>query len=192
MSSPIHSLGRARRGFTLLELLIVVALIGVLVAMSVPRFPLASLRADAGVRTLRGALQTAQRMAVTRQSDVVVIVDTAAGRLRLHEDTDRDNVVDASERVRTVPLEEGAVLGVPPTGVFASVSDPSVGTNLRDRDGSPSVTFRRDGTASSDLELYIRATAARETAWRAVVVAPSTGRVEGWRYVTSSWRRMRP
>jgi type II secretory pathway pseudopilin PulG len=176
----------------LVELLIVVSLIGVLVAMSVPRFPLASLRADAGLRTLRGALQTAQRLAVTRQSNVVVIVDTAEHRLRLHEDTDRDNTVDANERVRTIPLEEGALLSLPPAGLFGAASDVAVGTNLRERDGMPSITFRRDGTSTSDLELYVRASATRQTAWRAVAVAPSTGRVDGFRYVDTTWARTRP
>lgn len=187
-----HKHVQSRSGFTLVELLIVVALIGIMVAMAVPRFPLAQLRADAGVRTLRGALQTAQRMAVTRQSDVVVIVDTANARLRLHEDANRNGALDSTERIRAVPLEEGAALVVPSAGVFGAVDSYVEGTNLRDRDGNPSITFRRDGTSSSDVELYIRANDMRRAAWRAVVVAPSTGRVEAWRLVDSTWTRMRP
>lgn len=181
------------RGFSLVELLIVVTLIGVLVGLSVPRFPLAAIRADAGVRTLRAALQLAQRSAVTRQSNVVVGVDPSGSRLFVHEDADRDGAVDSGERVRAFPLEESARLAVPPgSGVFGSVSESVVGTNLRDRDDLRTVTFRRDGTASSDLELYVTATGGREQGWRAVVVAPSTGRVEGWRLVGSSWTRMKP
>lgn len=181
------------RGFSLVELLIVVTLIGVLVGLSVPRFPLAAIRADAGVRTLRAALQMAQRSAVTRQSDVIVGVDETGSRLFVHEDADRDGAVDSGERVRAFPLEETARLSVPPgNGVFGSVSAGVVGTNLRDRDDLQTVTFRRDGTASSDLELYVTASGGREQGWRAVVVAPSTGRVEGWRLVGTTWSRMKP
>ena len=50
----------------------------------------------------------------------------------------------------------------------------------------------RDGTASSDLELYVTASGGQAQGWRAVVLAPSTGRVESWRLVGSSWSRMRP
>lgn len=180
------------RGFSLVELLIVVTLISVLVGLSVPRFPIAAIRADAGVRSLRAALQLAQRSAVTRQSNVVVGVDAAGSRLFLHEDADRDGAVDSGERVRAFPLEETARLAVPSSGVFGSVSESVVGTNLRDRDALKTVTFRRDGTASSDLELYVTAAGGREQGWRAVVVAPSTGRVEGWRLVGTTWSRMKP
>ncbi len=181
------------RGFSLVELLVVVALIGILVGFSLPRFPLAAIRADSGVRTLRSALQLAQRSAVTRQSDVVIGVDAAGSRLFMHEDANRNGSVDAGERVRAFPLEESARLSAPPVhGVFGSVSASVVGSNLRSRDDLQTVTFRRDGTASSDLELYVTASGGQAQGWRAVVLAPSTGRVESWRLVGSSWSRMRP
>lgn len=184
---------RRLRGFSLIEMLFVVTLIGILVGLSVPRFPVAAMRADAGVRTLRATLQRAQRSAVTRQMDVVVGVDAAGSRLVVHEDVNRDGAVDAGEPMRSVPLAETAQLAAPPRdGIFGAVSHGVVGTNLRTRHNLQTVTFRRDGTASSDLELYVTASGGREQGWRAVVVASSTGRVEGWRLVGSNWARMRP
>lgn len=181
----------SRSGFTLVELLLVVVLIGVMAAIAVPRFPIAAMRADAGVRTLHGALQLAQRLAITRQADVVVLVDTAEGRLRVFEDYNRNGDIDGNERARAFPLDEGAHFVPPPGGgVFGASAQAMAGTNLAEREGLPSVVFRRNGAASSDLELYLRAAGGRETAWRAVLVAPSTGRAEAWRLVDSSWTRM--
>jgi len=83
-----------RAGFTVVELMLVVVLIGVMAAIAAPRFPIAAMRADAGVRTLHGAIQLAQRLAITRQADVVVLVDTARGRLRVFEDYNRNGTID--------------------------------------------------------------------------------------------------
>lgn len=180
-----------RAGFTVVELMLVVVLIGVMTAIAVPRFPIAAMRADAGVRVLHGALQLAQRLAITRQADVVVLVDTAEGRLRVFEDYNRNGTIDGSERARAFPLEEGAQFGPPPSGgVFGAAGPSLAGTNLVQREGLPSLVFRRNGSSSSDLELYLRAAGGRSTAWRAVIVAPSTGRAEAWRLVDSAWTRM--
>lgn len=178
-------------GFTIVELLLVVVLIGVLAAIAVPRFPLAALRADAGVRTLHGGLQLAQRLAITRQADVVVLVDTAADRIRVFEDYNRNGTIDGTERARAFPLDETARFGPPPGGgVFGAAGASVAGTNVVEREGVPSVVFRRNGSSSSDLELYLSAAGGRSTAWRAVLVAPSTGRAEAWRLVDSTWARM--
>lgn len=180
-----------RAGFTVVELMLVVVLIGVMAAIAAPRFPIAAMRADAGVRTLHGALQLAQRLAITRQADVVVLVDTAEGRLRVFEDYNRNGTIDGTERARAFPLDEGARFGAPPAGgVFGAAGQAMLGTNLAEREGLPSVVFRRNGSSSSDVELYLRAAGGRSTAWRAVLVAPSTGRAESWRLVDSSWTRM--
>lgn len=180
-------------GFTLVELLLVVGLIGILAGLAVPRMPVTQLRVDAGVRSVRAALQMAQRAAVTRQSDVVVLLETAERRIRVHEDGNRDGIVDADERVRSFPLEEAARFAAPAPGpIFGGSAAEVLGTNLRDRDGVPSITFRRDGTASSDLELYFTAAGRGDPVWRGLVVTPSTGRIEAWRWTAEGWARFRP
>lgn len=177
----------------MIEVVMVVVVIGILLTVAVPRFPVRATRADAAVRNVRAMLQVAQRSAVTRQSSVIVGVDVANHRFRIHDDTDNDRVADAGERVRSEPLQEGVILAVPGfSGVNGSVADAVVGTNLRAIDGLPSVVFRRDGSASSDVELYLGARDAAAEGWRAVVVLPSTGRADAWRASGTTWRRMRP
>lgn len=182
-----------RPAFTMVEILMVIIIVGILLAVTIPRFPVVASRSDAAVRNVRGLLQVAQRSAVTRQSSVIVGIDDANHRFLVHEDTDNDQTVDAGERVRSEPLQEGVVLGTPSWGgVNGSVSGPVVGTNLRTIAGLPSIVFRRDGSSSSDLELYLSARDGVADGWRAVVVLPSTGRADAWRASAQTWRRMRP
>jgi len=177
----------------MIEVLMVVIIVGITLTIAVPRFPVSATRADAGVRTVRALLQVAERSAVTRQSSVIVGVDAPNHRFRIHEDADNDRVVDSGERVRSEPLQEGVILATPSWGgVNGTVSGPVVGTALRTIDGLPSVIFRRDGSASSDLELYLSAAGGAADSWRAIVLLPSTGRADAWRASGSTWRRMRP
>lgn len=181
-------------GFTLPELMVVVTIIGIMVAFAVPRFPISAMRADAAVRVIRAELQAAQRAAITRQSNIVVAVDVANGRLRVLEDADNDELAGTGERVRMRPLEENVLFRAPAMGRVsgAALAESFVGSNLRERDGLPSVVFRRDGSASSDLEVYVSSSATEPSSWRAVTVAPSTGRADAWRRTSAGWRRMRP
>lgn len=183
----------SRDGFTMIEVLMVVIIVGILLTVAIPRFPVNAARSDAGVRMVRALLQVAQRSAVTRQSSVVVGVDAGNNRFRIHEDTDNDGTVDTGERVRSEPLQEGVIMATPSWGgVNGSVSAPVAGTALRTIDGLPSVVFRRDGSSSSDLEVYLSARSGAADSWRAIVVLPSTGRADAWRASGNVWRRMRP
>ncbi|MHB1297797.1 MAG: prepilin-type N-terminal cleavage/methylation domain-containing protein [Gemmatimonadaceae bacterium] len=184
----------SRDGFTLPELAIVVVIVGIMVGFAIPRFPISGMRADAAVRIMRAELQSAQRSAITRQSNIVVAVDVANNRLRILEDVNSDEVASPGERVRMRPIEENVRLRAPGMGRVngAALTAEFVGTNLRTRDGLPSIVFRRDGSASTDLEIYLSSTANEVNSWRGVTVAPSTGRADAWRRTAADWRRMRP
>jgi prepilin-type N-terminal cleavage/methylation domain-containing protein len=74
-----------RNAFTLVELLLVVVLMGVLMALAVPRF--SAMRDGASVRSAMADLgadfSMARQSAITRRSSVAVVLDTASGTVEL-------------------------------------------------------------------------------------------------------------
>jgi prepilin-type N-terminal cleavage/methylation domain-containing protein len=74
-----------RNAFTLVELLLVVVLMGVLMALAVPRF--SAMRDGASVRAAMADLgadfSMARQSAITRRSSVAVVLDTASGTVEL-------------------------------------------------------------------------------------------------------------
>jgi prepilin-type N-terminal cleavage/methylation domain-containing protein len=178
---------RPMRGFTVTELTLVLVIVGIVSAIALPNIDYRRYRADAATHTLRGTLQHAQRLSIVRQYDVLVLFDLDGRRLRIVEDVNNNRIADSTERVAVRPIEEGITFIVPSTGVNGSVSSPIVGANLREIDGLPSITFHRNGSASSDLELYLSAHSADGTDIRAVTITQSTGRAEGHRLLGTTW-----
>jgi prepilin-type N-terminal cleavage/methylation domain-containing protein len=178
---------RQKRGYTIVELVMVLVIAGIVSAIALPNIDYRRYRADAATHTLRGTLQHAQRLSIVRQYDVVVVFDLDGRRMRIIEDANNNRAADSTERVIVRPVEEGITFIVPPSGVNGTVAAPIVGANLRNVDGLPSITFHRNGSASSDLELYLSALSANGSDIRAVVITQSTGRAQGLRFLGSSW-----
>lgn len=180
-----------RAGITIIELMIVLAMIAIIAAMGAPKLNTSAYKSDACARLIRGTLQVAQRNAITRQSNVVVSFDAANNRLRVLEDANDNGTVDAGERVTNVPLDEGTRMAIPSMGRVggATAATAVLGTALRTFDGMPSIIFRRDGSASSDVELYITTRTSVVGDYRALLLTPSTGTVDQFRYTGSIWKR---
>ncbi|MGH7717918.1 MAG: pilus assembly FimT family protein [Gemmatimonadaceae bacterium] len=176
-----------RAGFTIIELLVVIAIIGVLAAITLPRVNVTQYHMDTAARQTRIVLQNAQRLAITRQYDVIVSVDVAAGRLRVVEDRDNDATLDSDERVTWTALQDGARFTKPAAGLSGTVTGPLVGSNVRTVGGLPSVIFRRDGAASSTLEAYLSSAHNRPTDARAVSLSQATGRTAWFRHI-GTWK----
>ena len=70
-AGPMH---RAR-GFTTLELLLVVAIMGILAVVALPRIDLYRIQANAGVQILSTSMVAAQREALTKQHDMILTFD---------------------------------------------------------------------------------------------------------------------
>lgn len=183
-----HVRAPRRAGFTLVEMLIVVTLMAILAAMALPRISITQYRMDANVRMLRTTLQQAQRLAITRQYDVVVSFDVPRGMVRVAEDANDDATIQASERVFWKSLEDGARFLTPPVGVAGAAGAALVGPNVKTIGGLPSVVFRRDGAASTDLEVYIGSARRLDHDFRAVTVVQSTGRTDWSRYAAAGWK----
>jgi Tfp pilus assembly protein FimT len=172
----------------MIELLIVLALMATLAGIAMPRINYVALRVDANARTVRGVLQQAWRMAVQKQHDVLVSFDTAGRRVRTLEDANNDGLPTAGERTVWRPLEDGVRFDAPSNGVTGAVTAAVVGPGLKTVTSYPTVTFRRNGATSGDIEVYVAAQ--NRTLWerRAVTMAQATGRTEWFRYVNSAWR----
>ena len=105
----------SRRGFSLLELTVVLIMVSIIAGMAVPRLNYEKFRADAGMRTVRSVLQGAQRNAIMRQTNIVVAFDEATNVMVMVEDADNDCAYDTGERLTTRPLEDGVRFSIPAT-----------------------------------------------------------------------------
>lgn len=187
------SLRQDDRGFTLVEILVIVVIIGIVAALALPAIDPARARIESGITSVAATLQAAQREAVTRQHDIRVGFDVVNGFVLIHYDSDNDGVVDGGERRRSWPLEPELIFGLGPAPARAIGTAP---INFpQDAGGIPTVIFRRSGSASAAGGLYLTSRQAaaglvkRRNDTRAIEVVRATGRVEWWRYTGDQWRR---
>ncbi len=182
-----------RRAFTLIELVMVLAMVGLMVAITAPRIDISTYRANTAIQVLGTTILTAQRQALTQQHDVIVRFDTVNLRLRVHADRDNDGAVDTGEQIRAVPLGDNIVFGRGDAPARGSLTAAISFTQLIS--GEQSVTFHRDGSASQAGGFYV--TTARAAGdgdfpehTRLVVVERSTGRAASYRYLSGEWRKV--
>ncbi|GIW52590.1 MAG: hypothetical protein KatS3mg081_1945 [Gemmatimonadales bacterium] len=186
---------QSRRGFTLIEILIVLAMIGIVAAIAVPRIDLTRYRVDSAMQGIGTTMLVAQRLAVTRQHDVIVRFDVPGAALIVHEDADNDGAVDSGERVRRFPLGEHIVFGRAGAPAGPIPGSGNEVTFTRTVDGMPAVVFHRNGSASEAGGFYLTSKRAvlnpgHETDTRAIEVERGTGRVSWYRYTSGgTWVR---
>jgi prepilin-type N-terminal cleavage/methylation domain-containing protein len=180
---------RRRAGFTLIEIVMVVALIGLIASFAIPRLDFTRYRLNGATRSVVSLLNRAQRMAVTNQSNVNVTFNAATRSITLHEDADNNNQVNAGERVLSYPIGESAVFALG-ASVSPRLYAPGPVTFTRRLNGLPELIFRRDGSASEAGAIYLSSTRAANAAdTRSIEVVASTGRVEWYRYDGTQWQR---
>jgi len=179
MPHPFATPGPARRGFSLVELVIVMVIMGVVAGLALPRLNLSGYRVDAIAQQVRSVFQTAQRTSLTRQYDIIVSFDTAKSELRIAADSNNSGTIEPGEYRfwRPTGASEGNIFAVPPKGFSAAtVTSAVVGSNLTTINGLPSIVFRRDGSASSDAEIYVMNPARGKPQYRLITLTRSTGR----------------
>ncbi len=135
---------RLARGFSLVELLVVVTIIGILAAIAYPAIDSLRSSADAAMIQVATTLQAAQREAVARQHDVVVIFDAPNNRIRLVFDANNNGIADGTERTRGVALERQIVFGRAGAPARGFGAGPVTLSN-----GSQTLVFHRNGSASA-------------------------------------------
>lgn len=182
-----------RSGFSLVEVLLVIVIIGIVVGMVAPRIDVANFQVSSAVQALSTSSAAAQREAITKQHDMILVFDEANRQLRLVWDVDSDGTIDAGERIRVITLDERVVfgLGTAPARPFGAAA-----INFVDQIGGlPALTFHRNGSASGIGGFYLTTLGgaagdprkARDT--RAAEIVRATGRTEWWRYNGVAWIR---
>ena len=183
---------RHRGGFTLVEVIIVLVVVGVLTALALPRIDLARFQSMAAMQTVGSTLWAAQRLAVTRQHNVIISLDQTANMMFVHEDRDNDNSVNGGERLRRVELGEKIVFGRGSTPAHPEGENTINFTKTVD--GRRAIIFRRNGSASETGSFYI--TTKREAEFggrpqdtRLLTIDRATGRTSTYRYGPAGWVR---
>jgi type II secretory pathway pseudopilin PulG len=174
----------------LIEVLSVIVIMGLLTAIALPKAGISSYQANSGAQVVSAALSYAQRQAISRQADTRVAFDLANNRMRIHEDRNNDNVIDAGERVTFSNLPEGITFGRGTAAARAIGGE--VVTFTRAQGILPVLVFRRDGTASEDGGVYLSTIAGlsidRTSDVRAVEISRATGRATWFSYGTGTWK----
>lgn len=126
---------KAVAGYTLLELITVIILLGILSVTAVSRFDLDPFETAGFEQELRSALRFAQKFAIVSGCEVEVDVSAAGYALRVRDDADTDGCLAAGDPFNTLLNNPtgGVFSAAPPAGVVVSAAN-----FVYDRQGRPS------------------------------------------------------
>ncbi len=190
-TAAAHAAPSRRGGFTLLEILVTMALVSIMMGVAFIRLDPRRNQADAAAQVMRTVMEQAMRNSVQRQYNIMVSFDVGGNRLRYVEDVNNNNVADVGERILWKPLENDMRFAAPPAVVSGSYAPaPVIGGNLRTIDGMPTVIARRSGALSTDMQVFITSLRGGNADFRSMVVAQPTGRVEMFTYGGNTWTVM--
>jgi prepilin-type N-terminal cleavage/methylation domain-containing protein len=190
-ATPFRTERRDRAGFSLLELLAALIIIGILTALAAPRIDAEKFYVDGAVQHANTAFMAAQREAVSQQHNVLVVFDTANASLRTVWDVNNSGAEDNAEHVRVTALSErirfAKPSGVAPKNGLATALSP-----MRGCGGMPCLIVQRNGSLDREASFYLTSRRSltgggRETDTRFLEVNRASGRPQSWKYSPSGW-----
>ena len=142
------------QGFTLLELLIVIAFVAIIMAIGVPNFSKwkEKYEINGQAQKVYFDMMLARSTSVKNNNNVSVTFDVSKNLYKVHDDTNNNSVEDHGESIKSVNLENNVAFGYVP--------------GLRDIDGnmvtspifmesSNTVTFNFRGQASKGGSIFL-------------------------------------
>jgi MSHA pilin protein MshC len=140
INDPIRRFAMMRRdlsgGFTLLELLSIILIIGIISAVAVSRLDISPFRTASFEQELRSAIRFAQKFAIVSGCEVEVDVSVGGYVLSVRDDADTVGCLAAAGTFGADLLNNptgGTFTAAPPAGVVVSVAN-----FIYDRRGQPS------------------------------------------------------
>lgn len=183
---------RARRGWTVIEMSIVIAVIVILAAIALPNIDFARYRMDANARTVQNQFIAQQLDAIQKNMPVIVTIVYDQGRLAITEDANSNGLADPGEYTYGRTLVEGAQFVIPPVTVDSATPYYATGpglTYLNQTYQYPTVTFYPNGSTSGDVVIYIGSTSNRLTDMRALQITGATSKIKFYRMASDgTWR----
>ncbi|MGV3707324.1 MAG: pilus assembly FimT family protein [Gemmatimonas sp.] len=181
----------SRRGFTLIEMLMIVVIIGFMALLVLPKIRTDSVSVDTAVRTVNLSVMVAQRDAVSRQHNVIIAFDTIARTVRTVWDANNNGIADMGERAHPFLLPSSVILGrpgsVPKLGGASEITPVPRGTSR----GPLFIMMRSGGIDRSDVVYFTtkRAMTGKDKDVRALAIARATGRAVWYKWSSTGWKR---
>ena len=178
---------KARRGWTMIEMSIVLALIAILVAIALPNIDFARYRMDANARTVQNQFIAQQLNAISKNMPMIVTIVYDQGHLTITEDANSNGLADASEYTYNRALVEGAQFVTPSVTIDGATPYYATGPGLTYLNQTylyPTVTFYPNGSTSGDVVIYIGSTAGRLTDMRALQITGATSKIKFYRMMS--------
>jgi prepilin-type N-terminal cleavage/methylation domain-containing protein len=175
---------KARRGWTMIEMSIVLALIAILVAIALPNIDFARYRMDANARTVQNQFIAQQLNAISKNMPMIVTIVYDQGHLTITEDANSNGLADANEYTYNRALVEGAQFIKPSVTIDGATPYYATGPGLTYLNQTylyPTVTFYPNGSTSGDVVIYIGSTAGRLTDMRALQITGATSKIKFYR-----------
>ncbi|MEP6780789.1 MAG: type II secretion system protein [Gemmatimonadaceae bacterium] len=189
LSTPVR---QQRRGFTIIELVVVCIIVGLMALIVMPKIRIDNSVVDTAARTINTSMMVAQREAVARQQNVLVMFDTAHHVVKTVWDANNNGTLDDGEKTRPFLLPDRVMIGrpadVPKLGGSGEVSVTGLST-----EGGPFFIMMRGGSVDRSAVVYFTTRASMNGGEfrdvRAMSISRATGRPVWYKWGTGAWRR---